>query len=175
MKKVKLKERRWLAQDHTVSWRATWIRNGLSGWCSFQGLKVQWTTVVPALFCLFCFYCCCCVNVTTSSWSESIKTGTSLAVQWLRLCLPALGVRSFPGGSISKESACNSGDLGSIPGLGRFPWRKEWLHIPVFLPGELHGQRSLAGYSPWYCKESDTTEWLNTHTHTYQGMLPHHS
>ena len=33
-----------------------------------------------------------------------------------------------------------------------------------FLPGEFHGQRSLAGYSPWGCKESDTTERL-THTH----------
>ena len=58
---------------------------------------------------------------------------------------------------------------------GEIPWRRKWQLTPVFLPGELHGQRSLAGYSPWYCKESDTTEWLNTHTHTYQGMLPHHS
>ena len=41
---------------------------------------------------------------------------------------------------------------------------KEWLPTPVFLPGEFHGQRNLAGYSPWGCKELDTTEWL-THTH----------
>ena len=33
---------------------------------------------------------------------------------------------------------------------------KEWLPTPVFLPGEFHGQRSLAGYSPWGCKESVT-------------------
>ena len=96
--------------------------------------------------------------MTKSSWSKSIETGNSLAVQWLRLCLPALGVCSFPGGSISKESACNSGDLGSSPGLGRFLWRREWLHIPVFLPGELHGQRSLAGYSPWGHKVLDVTK-----------------
>ena len=39
---------------------------------------------------------------------------------------------------------------------------------PVFLPGEFHGQRSLAGYSPWGCKELDTTEQLtHTHTHTH--------
>ena len=44
-----------------------------------------------------------------------------------------------------KESACNAGDPGSIPGLGRFPWRKEWLATPVFLPGKSHGQRSLVG------------------------------
>ena len=55
----------------------------------------------------------------------------------------------LPGGSESKESACNTGDLGSIPGLGRFPWRRERLPTPVFLPAEFHGQRSLAGYSPW--------------------------
>ena len=49
----------------------------------------------------------------------------------------------FPGGSDGKESTCNAGDLGSIP------WRREWLPIPVFLPGESHGQRSLVDYSPW--------------------------
>ena len=42
-------------------------------------------------------------------------------------------------------------------------WRRECQHIPVFLPREFHGQRSLAGYSPWGHTESDTTEQL-THT-----------
>ena len=37
-------------------------------------------------------------------------------------------------------------------------WRREWQPTPVFLSGESHGQRSLAGYSPWGYKESDTTE-----------------
>ena len=46
------------------------------------------------------------------------------------------------GGSDNKESACNVGYLGSIPGLGRFPWRREWQPTPVFLPGEFHGHRS---------------------------------
>ena len=44
--------------------------------------------------------------------------------------------------------------------------RREWKPSPVFLPGELHGQGSLAGYSPWGRKESNMTEWL-THTHTF--------
>ena len=39
-------------------------------------------------------------------------------------------------------------------------WRRKWQPTPVFLPGESHGQRSLAGYSPWGGKESDTTEQL---------------
>ena len=41
------------------------------------------------------------------------------------------------------------------------PWRKERLPTPVFWARELHGQRSLAGYSPWGLKESDTTEQLS--------------
>ena len=59
-----------------------------------------------------------------------------------------------------KESTCDMGDLGSIPGLGRFPWRRARQPTTVFLPGEFHGQRNLVVYSPWGCKESDTTEQL---------------
>ena len=42
-------------------------------------------------------------------------------------------------------------------------WRRKWQPTPVFLPGESHGQRSLAGYSPRGCKESDMTEHPHTH------------
>ena len=42
----------------------------------------------------------------------------------------------FTGSSVGKQSACNAGDPGSIPGLGRFPWRKEQLPTPVFWPGD---------------------------------------
>ena len=66
----------------------------------------------------------------------------------------------FPGGSVGKESSCNAGNAGLIP------WRRAWQPTPVFLPGEFHGQGSLADYSPWGCKESDTTEAIEyTHTH----------
>ena len=68
----------------------------------------------------------------------------------------------FPGGSDSKESACNAKDLGAIPGLGRSlggghenPLQYSCLENP-------HGKRSLAGYSPWDHKESDMTEQLRT-------------
>ena len=54
----------------------------------------------------------------------------------------------FPRSSVGKESACNAGDTGSIPGLGRSPGKGKWQPTPVFLPGEFYGQRSLAGYSP---------------------------
>ena len=38
------------------------------------------------------------------------------------------------------------------PWVGKIPWRRAWQLTPVFMPGESHGQRSLAGYSPWGCK-----------------------
>ena len=44
------------------------------------------------------------------------------------------------------------------PWIGKIRWRRAWQPTPVFLPGESHGQRGLAGYSPWGHKESDTTE-----------------
>ena len=62
---------------------------------------------------------------------------------------------------VVKNPPANARDIrdpSSIPGSGRFPWRKKWQPTPVFLPRESHGQRSLVGYSPWGCKESDTTE-----------------
>ena len=47
------------------------------------------------------------------------------------------------------------------PWIRKIPWRRKWQPTPVFLPGESHGWRSLAGYSPWGCKESDRTERLH--------------
>ena len=74
------------------------------------------------------------------------------------ICGGASGKEDFPGGSDGKASAYNAGDLCSIPGSGRIPWRRKWQPTPVFLPGESHGRRSLVGYSPRDCKELDTTE-----------------
>ena len=58
----------------------------------------------------------------------------------------------LPGGSVVKNPPVNTGDLGSIPGSGRFSWTKKWQSTSVFLPGESHGQKSLTGYSPLGCK-----------------------
>ena len=55
------------------------------------------------------------------------------------------------------------GRPGFDPWVGKIPWRRKWQPTPVFLPGESHGRRSLVDYSPWGCKESDTTEWLHFH------------
>ena len=58
-------------------------------------------------------------------------------------------------------------ETGINPWVGKIPWRREWLPTPVFLPRESHGQGSLAGYSPWSCKESYMTEWLSLFTYIY--------
>ena len=73
----------------------------------------------------------------------------------------------LPGGSDSKESSCNAGDLGSIPGLRRFPGGRHCNPFQYSCLENPHGQRSLAGYSPWSHKESDVTERLSPHTHTH--------
>ena len=86
----------------------------------------------------------------------------SQEVPWRRGRLPTPVFLGFPGGSDSKEFACNVQDLSSIPELGKIPWRRAWQPTPVFLPGESPGQRSLVGYSPCGRQESDMTERLST-------------
>ena len=66
------------------------------------------------------------------------------------------------------------------PWVGKIPWNREWQPSLVFLPGKFHGQRSLAAYSPWGHKGSDTTEnthinthiHIHTHTHTHKCLVP---
>ena len=84
------------------------------------------------------------------------------------------GKPTSPDGSDGKESACKAGDLGSIPGegsgyplhysclgdLGSIPGEGSGYPLHYSCLGELHGQRSLAGYSPWQLKELDMTEQL---------------
>ena len=56
----------------------------------------------------------------------------------------------------------------------KIPWGREWQPTPVFLTGESHGQRSLAGHSPWGLKELGTSEQLtHTHTHTHTHTRVH--
>ena len=72
------------------------------------------------------------------------------------------------GSSEVKASACNAGDLGLIPGLGRSHGERNDSPLQYsFLPGESHGRRSLVGYSPRGHKESDTTERLHFHFQEY--------
>ena len=83
-------------------------------------------------------------------------------IPWRKDRLPPPVFWGFPGGSDGKESACNVGDLGSVPGLGRSPGGGQGNPLQYSCLENPHGQRSLAGYSPWGLKESDTTQQLNT-------------
>ena len=76
----------------------------------------------------------------------------------------AISLLGFTGGSDSKESACNVGDLGSVPVSGRSHRERNGYRLPVFLLGEFHGQKSLAGCSLWGGRELDMTE-RPAHTH----------
>ena len=67
---------------------------------------------------------------------------------------------NFPGGSDGKEFSCNAGDMSSVPGLGRPPGGRHGSPLQCSYLENPHGQRSLVGYSPWGCKESDMTEQL---------------
>ena len=80
-----------------------------------------------------------------------------------RLSIPLF--MGFSGDSDGKEYACNMGDLGSIPGLGRSPGGGHGNPFQYSGLENPHGQRSLVGNSPWGHKEMDTTGQLSTYTH----------
>ena len=84
------------------------------------------------------------------SWVGKIPWGRN------RLFTPV--ILGFPGGADTKESSCNVGDLGLIPGLGRSPGKGHGNPLQYSCLENLHGQRSLAGYSSWGRKDLDTTE-----------------
>ena len=97
-----------------------------------------------------------CVPSLLFTWGQTI-VGTSLVAQMV------------------KASAYNVGDPGWIPIWetwdGKMPWRRKWQPTLVFLPGKSHGQRSLAGCSPWGLKELDMTERLHFHFQTMVGVM----
>ena len=70
-----------------------------------------------------------------------------------------------------KESACQFRSHWFHPWFGKIPWRSKWQPTPMFWSGESHGQRSLAGYSPWGHKEMDTTSQLNNSTPSWIGSF----
>ena len=72
--------------------------------------------------------------------------------------------RVFPRWCSGKESPWQCRRCRSDPWVGKIPWRRKWQPIPVFFPGEVHGQRNLVGYSLWGRKEPDMTEHSCPHS-----------
>ena len=89
---------------------------------------------------------------------------------WRRDRLPIQVFLGFPGGSDSKQPACNVGDMGSIPGLERSLGRGHGNPLLYSCLENPRGQRNLAGYSPWGCQE---LKWLSdwAQHRTYKGSL----
>ena len=125
------------------------------GWDVWMASPTQWTWVW--------------VNSGSWWWTERPSVLQSMGSQrvghdsnWSELnWLLSVG---FPGSSDGKESACSAGDLGSIPGLGRYPGGEHGNPLQYSCLENPQGQRNLAvaDYSPWGQKELDTTEQLST-------------
>ena len=113
-------------------------------------------------------------------WAFSIslwKWPTKNEASWLvtlrsSLSAPFSLFAGFPGSAVVKNPPAMQETWDTwVTSLGqKTPWRRKWWPTSVFLPGESHGQRSLAGYSPWGHKESDTPE--NTHMLPVYIFLP---
>ena len=123
---------------------------------SYRGFTKTRTELKYALFSLKCYQRHS--HVTTTFSCFSIHLPTSLVSEGAQLSF-------IVGGTSGKEPTyqsrrhkrhrCN-------PWVGKIPWRRKCQPTPVFLPGKSQGQRSLAGYSPWGHKVSDTTEYTHT-------------
>ena len=134
-------------------WFPLWIRYG-----TWKAELIQFTTI----------------RVNWSIWQRSSWNSEEM---WKFPCISQfvddkwvrtqyLFLWGFPDGTSGKESTSQCRRLkrhelnpwlGKSP-IGKIPWRRAWQPTPAFLPRESHGQRSLAGYSPWGRKESGTTE-----------------
>ena len=134
--------------------------------CIARQILNHWTTrdVSPGLICaLFLFSC--------QAMGRPLPF-MKLRFLWLTIVNIMLKLTVFPGGSDGKESAWNAGDWGSIPGLGRSPAGRHGNPLQYScLENFMDRERSQAGYSPWGCKESDTTEQLTLSLFQFQKLL----
>ena len=87
----------------------------------------------------------------------------SFRIDWFYLLAVQVTLKSLlqhHNSQVAKKLPANAGGMRCRFDLwvGKIPWSRAWQLTPIFLPGELHGQRSLVVYSPWGCKELDKTE-----------------
>ena len=135
-----------------TSWNGRWELQGAGGTWIGRGHDFSMT---PFWLCLISSGQEGCLG-----WSRTffffnpwLLTSLTLPVDWkIKL--------HHPGGASGKEPTCQCRRHKRYefnPWVGKIPWTRAWQPTPVFLPGESHGQRSLAGYGPWGCKELDMT------------------
>ena len=93
----------------------------------------------------------------------NINTSNLINLQLLVSCHLSVPIEVSGASQVAlvvKSKLANAGDIRDVFDPWENPLEEEWQPTPVFLPGEYHGQRSLAGYIPWGHKESDMTERL---------------
>ena len=127
------------------------------------GLTFHWSSYLNILSWSSLPHLCDSVTFNTQGWGLNFwRSSSAWWSVWFRgavlfckqRCIyfqPCIVIMSFPGGTSGKESACSCRRhkrCGFDPWVGRIPWRRAWQPTPVLLPGECHGQRSLAGYGP---------------------------
>ena len=140
-----------LARPRRIRWRRRW--EGGSGWG---------THVTPWLIHVNVWQnplqCCEVISLQLIKINEKKKKGGSCLLR-----ASHSNLWGFPGDSAVKNppaSAGDAGDMSSIPGSGRFPGGSMATHSSIS-PRKSHGQRSLEECSPWGCRESYTSWWLN--------------
>ena len=106
------------------------------------------------------------LNPSGSIWFSIITLSSNFHVYiylWiLKIFATVFKVLDYSGASLGARMVMNVPSMQEThdPWFGKVSWRRKWLPTPVFLPGKFHGERSLAGYSLWGCKELGTTEGL---------------
>ena len=147
----------WWAAVHGVAKSRTWLSN-FTFIFHFHALEKEMATHSSVLA----------WRIPGGAWWAAVY-GAAQSRTWLKW-LSSNSSSSGPSGWhqwLKKEkSACQcrrQKRLGFNLWVGKIPWSRKWQPTPVSLPGESHGQRSLAGYSPWGHKESDVTEHMCTH------------
>ena len=137
-------------------------------WCvSLLFLKDSFIWVVWCQFPIYSGICCIRASLVAQLIRIRLQCrrpqfDSRARISWRRDRLPTPVFLGFFHSSGGKQSACNMGDLGSIPGSGRSPGGGHGNPLQYSCPGNFHGQKCLVGHSSWGHKEADTTEQLST-------------
>ena len=128
----------------------------------FTTINKKKNQYLPAI-CIACFY--------SLFFSFFIVISASWYFTMVLIWNSWMTVDGLPQWLSGKESACQRWRRGFDHWVRKIPWRSKWQPTPVVLPGESHGQRSLACYSPWGHKELDTTWWINNNSRYWAFFL----
>ena len=100
------------------------------------------------------------ISMTSEFLQQGLGIWLNMKTHWLKKICWARSESLYSVWLRQQRIYPQCGRPGFDPWVGKIPWRREWLPTPVLLPGEFHGQRTLAGYSPWGHKEWNTTDQL---------------